>query len=71
MKFLKRLINKEVIKRIIKIIRVDIINPRIINYIKFYKIIIKVIKSYEVLKQFNKEVINIILVGNEFSNKSI
>ena len=46
-------------------------DPRIINYVKFYKIVIKAIKSYEVLKQFNKEVINIIPVGNEFSNKSI
>ena len=44
---------------------------RIINYIKFYKIVIKVIKSYEVLKQFNKEVINIILIKNEFLNKLI
>ena len=65
------LIDKEVIKRIIKITRVDVTDPRIINYVKFYKIVIKAIKSHEVLKQFNKEVINIILVGNEFLNKLI
>jgi ribosomal protein S25 len=67
LKFLKGLIDKEVIKRI----RVDVTDPRTINYVKFYKIAIKVIKSYEVLRQLNKEVINIIPVGNEFSNKSI
>jgi hypothetical protein len=71
LKFLKGLINKEVIKRIIKITRVDVTDPRTVNYIKFYKIAIKAIKSHEVLKQLNKEVINIIPVGNEFLNKSI
>ena len=50
LKFLKGLINKEVIKRIIKIIRIDVTDLRIINYVKFYKIVIKVIKSHEVLK---------------------
>ena len=71
MKFLKGLIDKEVIKRIIKIIRVDVTDPRTVNYVKFYKIAIKAVKSHEVLRQFNKEIINIIPVGNEFSNKSI
>ena len=46
-------------------------DPRTVNYVKFYKIVIKAVKSHEVLKQFNKEVINIIPVGNEFLNKSI
>ena len=50
MKFLKRLINKKVIKRIIKIIRIDVTDLRTVNYIKFYKIVIKAIKSYEVLR---------------------
>ena len=71
LKFLERLIDKEVIKRIIKITSVDVTDPRTVNYIKFYKIAIKAVKSHEVLKQLNKEVINIIPVGNEFSNKSI
>jgi len=71
LKFLKGLINKEVIKRIIKIIRIDVTDLRIINYVKFYKIVIKVIKSYKVLRQFNKKVINIIPIRNEFSDKSI
>ena len=46
-------------------------DPRTVNYAKFYKIVIKAVKSYEVLKQLNKEVIGIIPVGNEFLNKSI
>jgi hypothetical protein len=71
LKFLKGLIDKEVIKRIIKIIRVDVTDPRTVNYVKFYKIAIEAIKSHEVLRQFNKEVINIIPVGNKFSNRSI
>jgi len=50
LKFLKGLINKEVIKRIIKITRVDVTDPRTVNYVKFYKIAIKAIKSHEVLK---------------------
>ena len=71
LKFLKGLINKEVIKRIVKITRVNVTDPRIVNYVKFYKIAIKAIKSHEVLRQLNKEVVGIIPVGNEFSNKSI
>ena len=71
LKFLERLIDKEVIKRIIKITSVDVTDPRTVNYAKFYKIAIKAVKSHEVLRQFNKEIINIIPVGNEFSNKSI
>ena len=50
LKFLERLIDKEVIKRIIKITRVDVTDPRTVNYVKFYKIAIKAIKSHEVLK---------------------
>jgi hypothetical protein len=60
-----------VIKRIIKIIRVDVTNPWIINYTSFYEIIIEATKSYEVLRQLNKEVIGIILVENEFLNRLI
>ena len=71
LKFLKGLIDKEVIKRIVKITKVDVTDPRTVNYAKFYKIAIKAVKSHEVLRQFNKEIINIIPVGNEFSNKSI
>ena len=71
MKFLKGLTDKEVIKRIVKITRVDVTDPRTVNYAKFYKIAIKAIKSHEVLRQLNKEVTGIIPVGNEFSNKSI
>ena len=71
LKFLERLIDKEVIKRIIKITRVDVTDLRTVNYAKFYKIAIKAIKSYEVLKQLNKEVTSIIPVGNEFLNRSI
>jgi hypothetical protein len=71
LKFLKGLVDKEVVKRIIKITRVDVTDPRTVNYAKFYKIAIKAIKSYEVLKQLNKEVAGIIPVGNEFLNRSI
>jgi hypothetical protein len=71
LKFLEGLIDKEVVKRIVKITRVDVTDPRTVNYVKFYKIVIKVVKSYEVLRQLNREVVGIIPVGNEFSNKSI
>jgi len=71
LKFLEGLTDKEVIKRIVKITRVDVTDPRTVNYVKFYKIAIKAAKSYEVLRQFNREVINIIPVGNEFLNRSI
>jgi hypothetical protein len=60
-----------VVKRIAKIIRVDVTNPRTINYTSFYKIAIEATKLHEVLRQLNREVIGIILVGNKFSNKSI
>ena len=46
-------------------------DPRTVNYVKFYKIAIKAVKSHEVLRQLNREVAGIIPVGNEFSNKSI
>jgi hypothetical protein len=46
-------------------------DPRTVNYAKFYKIVIKAVKSHEVLRQFNREVAGIIPVGNEFSNRSI
>jgi hypothetical protein len=46
-------------------------DPRTVNYARFYKIAIEAAKSYEVLKQLNKEVTSIIPVGNEFLNKSI
>ena len=59
------------VKRIIKIIRVDVTDPRTINYTNFYKIAIEAIKSHKVLKQLNREVVGIILVGNEFLNRSI
>ena len=71
LKFLEGLIDKEVIKRIIKITRIDVTDPRTVNYAKFYKIAIEAAKSHEVLRQLNKEVTSIIPVGNEFSNKSI
>ena len=71
LKFLKGLIDKEVIKRIVKITKVDVTDPRTVNYAKFYKIAIKAAKSYEVLRQFNREVAGIIPVGNEFLNRSI
>jgi hypothetical protein len=51
--------------------RVDVTDPRTVNYAKFYKIAIEAIKSHEVLRQLNREVTSIIPVGNEFSNKSI
>ena len=59
------------VKRIAKIIRVDVINPRTINYASFYEIAIKAAKSHEVLRQLNKEIAGIIPVGNEFSNRLI
>jgi len=71
LKFLKGLVDKEVIKRIAKITRVDVTDPRTVNYAKFYKIAIEAAKSYEVLRQLNKEVTGIIPVGNEFLNRSI
>jgi len=60
-----------VVKRITKIIRVDITNPRTINYASFYEIAIEATKSYEVLRQLNREVTGIIPVRNEFSNRLI
>jgi len=71
LKFLEGLIDKEVVKRIIKITRVDMTDPRTVNYAKFYKIAIEAVKSYEVLRQLNKKVTGIIPVGNEFLNRSI
>ena len=71
LKFLKGLTDKEVVKRIAKITRVDVTDPRTVNYAKFYKIAIEAAKSHEVLRQLNKEVAGIIPVGNEFSNRSI
>jgi acyl-CoA hydrolase len=50
LKFLKGLTDKEVIKRIIKITRVDVTDPRTVNYARFYKIAIEAVKSHEVLK---------------------
>jgi hypothetical protein len=60
-----------VVKRIAKIIRVDVTNPRTINYISFYKITIEAAKSHEVLRQLNKKVIGIILIRNKFLNRLI
>jgi hypothetical protein len=71
LKFLKGLTDKEVVKRIAKITRVDVTDPRTVNYAKFYKIAIKAVKSHEVLRQLNREVTGIIPVENEFSNRSI
>ena len=71
LKFLEGLIDKEVIKRIVKITKVDVTDPRTVNYAKFYKIAIKAVKSHEVLRQLNKKVTSIIPVGNEFLNRSI
>jgi len=71
LKFLKRLTDKEVIKRIVKITRIDVTDPRTVNYAKFYKIAIKAVKSHEVLRQLNKKVTSIIPVGNEFLNRLI
>jgi hypothetical protein len=71
LKFLKGLTDKEVVKRIVKITRVDVTDPRTVNYAKFYKIAIEAVKSHEVLRQLNKEVTSIIPVGNEFLNRLI
>jgi hypothetical protein len=71
LKFLEGLADKEVVKRIAKITRVDVTDPRTVNYARFYKIAIEAIKSHEVLRQLNREVAGIIPVGNEFSNRSI
>jgi hypothetical protein len=60
-----------VVKRIAKIIKIDVTDPRIINYASFYEIAIEAIKSHEVLRQLNKEVIGIISIRNEFLNRSI
>jgi hypothetical protein len=60
-----------VVKRITKIIRVDITDPQTINYTSFYEIAIEAAKLHEVLRQLNREVVGIIPVGNEFLNKSI
>jgi hypothetical protein len=60
-----------VIKRIAKIIRVDVTNPRTINYISFYKIVIEAAKSHKVLRQLNREVAGIIPVKNKFLNRLI
>jgi hypothetical protein len=68
---LEGLANKEVVKRIAKITKVDVIDPRTINYARFYKITIKAAKSHKVLRQLNKEVADIIPVGNEFLNRLI
>jgi hypothetical protein len=60
-----------VVKRITKIIRVDVTNPQTVNYTNFYKIAIEATKSHKVLRQLNKKVAGIIPVGNEFSNRLI
>ena len=44
------------VKRIAKIMRVDITDPRTVNYASFYEIAIKATKSHEVLRQLNREV---------------
>ena len=59
------------VKRIAKIIRVDVTNPRTINYTSFYEIAIEAAKSHEVLRQLNREIAGIIPIRNEFSNRSI
>ena len=59
------------VKRIAKIIRVDVTNPQTINYASFYEIAIEAAKLHEVLRQLNREVVGIILVGNKFSNRLI
>ena len=51
--------------------RVNVTDPRTVNYARFYKIAIEAVKSHEVLRQLNNEVTGIIPVGNEFSNRSI
>jgi hypothetical protein len=60
-----------VVKRIAKIIRVDVTDPRTINYTSFYEITIEAAKLYEVLRQLNREVVGIIPVRNEFLNRLI
>jgi len=60
-----------VVKRITKIIRVDVTNPWIINYTSFYKITIKATKLYKVLRQLNREVVGIIPIRNKFLNRLI
>jgi hypothetical protein len=60
-----------VVKRIAKIIRVDVINPRTVNYTSFYKIAIEATKLHKVLRQLNREVVDIIPVGNKFLNRLI
>ena len=49
----------------------DVTDPWTINYTSFYKIAIEATKLHEVLRQLNREVVGIILVGNEFLNRSI
>jgi hypothetical protein len=71
LKFLKGLADKEVVKKIAKITKVDVTDPRTINYARFYKIAIEATKSHEVLRQLNREVVGIIPVGNEFLNRLI
>jgi hypothetical protein len=71
LKFLEELANKKVVKRIAKITKVDVTDPRTINYTRFYKIAIEAAKSHEVLRQLNKEVVDIIPVGNKFLNRLI
>ena len=68
---MEELANKEVVKRITKIIKVDVTDPWTINYTRFYKIAIEAAKSHEVLRQLNKEVVGIILVRNKFLNRLI
>jgi hypothetical protein len=71
LKFLEGLANKEVVKRIAKITKVDVTDPWTINYARFYKIAIEAAKSHEVLRQLNREVVGIIPVRNEFLNRLI
>jgi hypothetical protein len=68
---LEELANKEVVKRITKIIKVDVTDPWTVNYARFYKIAIEATKSHKVLRQLNREVAGIIPVGNEFLNRLI
>jgi hypothetical protein len=60
-----------VVKRIAKITKVDVTDPRTINYTRFYKIAIEAAKSHKVLRQLNREVASIIPVKNEFLNRLI
>jgi hypothetical protein len=71
LKFLEGLANKEVVKRIAKITKVDVTDPWTINYARFYKIAIEAAKSHEVLRQLNREVVDIIPVRNKFLNRLI